>query len=380
MSECAQHPGRAARVAWVIRPNCGGTRDTPTARVTASVTLVRTFPGRRARRPGEPAGGHVAGGSVTSRPTGQSRNRPLPLLPVRLLLLLVLAVPAAAQPGCPDPLPVEAFAYDAAAPLGYADSLLAVDDGVELRAFSFASPLGGRAHGVLAVPRAAGPHAGILNLTGHPPRPDRARAYAATLARRGAVVALLWAPSAGADGTLGGSPLTFTLADRDGQIAFAVHARRTVDLLAARADVDAGRIGLVGGSYGGTMGLLVAGVEPRLRAVALRVPGGGFVSMLADPDGPGLPDDLPADAFAAWRDAVQPYEPLCYAGRIAAPLLIQWGRTDHLVSAARAAQVTDALRPGADLRWYDAGHALDDVAEAERFAWLDAHLGTAPAE
>lgn len=296
-----------------------------------------------------------------------------------LLAALALAAggPAGAQPACPDPLP-SPFGYDASAPLALADSLLSVEDGVELRAFAFDSPAGGRATGVLAVPRAPGPHAGILTLTGFPVRPEAARAYAATLARRGAVVALLWAPPVRPDGHGGGSPLTLTPADSAGQVQYVVDARRTLDLLAARPDVDPARLGLVGGSHGGALGALVAGVEPRVRAAALRSADGGPVSYVTDPSGPGRPDDVTEAEWDRWIAAMSPIEPACYVGQARGRLLFLWGRQDRLVSAARAADLTARLPDGAEVRWYDAGHQLDERAEADRLAWLDRHLGTRP--
>jgi dienelactone hydrolase len=270
------------------------------------------------------------------------------------------------------------FDYDAAAPLGFADSLVTIEDGVELRAFIFESPRGGAASGVLAVPLAAGPHAGILNLTGFPVRPEPARAYAAELARRGAVVVLLWAPSTRPDGAGGGSPVTFTTADSAGQVQYVVDARRAVDVLLARADVDPARLGLVGGSYGGAIGALVAGVEPRLRAVALRVPDGGFVSYFTDPEGPGLPDDLSTDDAARWIAAMSAVEPACYVTQARASFLLQFGREDRLVSEARAGAFADRVRAEKEVRWYEAGHALNEDAAAERAEWLDRHLGTRP--
>ena len=282
----------------------------------------------------------------------------------------------ATAPACPTSLPLGVFAYDASAPLGYADRLLAVEDGVELRAFSFDSPRGGRASGVLAVPQAAGPQAGLVALTGFPVRPDADRAYVARLARRGAVVALLWAPSARPDGMGDGSPVTFTVADSVGQVQYAVDARRTVDLLLARSDVDPERLALVGGSYGGAIGALVAGLEPRLRAAALRSADGGFVAYFTDPAGPGLPDDLAVADRARWLAAMTSVAPLCYVGRARAALLFQWGRQDPLVSAARADALAAQAPDGREVRWYDAGHRLTDAAEAERMQWLDAHVGT----
>ena len=311
------------------------------------------------------------------RAASRSPRRRPPMRALLVVAALALSAPVRAQLACPEPLPAP-FGYDASTPLAVTDSLLSVEDGVELWAFSFDSPAGGRATGVLAVPLAAGPHAGILNLTGFPVRPEPARAYAATLARRGAVVALLWSPPVRPDGHGDGSPLTLTPADSAGQVQYVVDARRTLDLLAARPDVDPARLGLVGGSHGGALGALVAGVEPRIRAAALRSADGGAVSYVTDPSGPGRPDDVSEAEWDRWIAAMSAIEPACYVGRATAHLLFLWGRQDRLVSAARAADLTARLPEGAEVRWYDAGHQLNEQAEADRLAWLDRHLGTRP--
>jgi dienelactone hydrolase len=48
-----------------------------------------------------------------------------------------------------------------------------------------------------------------------------------------------------------------------------VNARRALDLLAARADVDPNRLGLVGYSLGAQTAAILAGDEPRLKAVGI---------------------------------------------------------------------------------------------------------------
>ena len=97
------------------------------------------------------------------------------------------------------------------------------------------------------------------------------------VARHGAIVLVLDAPFARHDKN---NPLSFTPRDSVDQVQLIVDLQRAVDVLIARADVDAERLAFVGVSYGGAMGALFAGVERRVSAYALLVadgwPGGAL--------------------------------------------------------------------------------------------------------
>jgi dienelactone hydrolase len=91
---------------------------------------------------------------------------------------------------------------------------------------------------------------------------DRSRflAEAKTLAARGVAVLL---PTV---------PMTFTgpaATDVEYIRRAIIIQRRAVDLLAARSDVDPGRLGFAGHSWGGVLAAVMAGAEPRLAAVVV---------------------------------------------------------------------------------------------------------------
>jgi dienelactone hydrolase len=183
---------------------------------------------------------------------------------------LLRVTAACAQTPSRDSLPLHVFAYDRAAPLAVRDSLRGTDGGVRVYAVSFASPRGGRATGGLCVPAAgSGPFAGVLLQHGMPGSAEQTRAWAMTLARHGAVVLSLDAPWARRDGP----PVSFTPQDSADQVQLIVDMQRGIDLLTARRDVDRARLAYVGVSYGGAMGGLLAGVEPRVAAFVLAVGG-----------------------------------------------------------------------------------------------------------
>jgi uncharacterized protein len=319
------------------------------------------------------------------------------------LLVLAAAAPARAQAPHPAPptlppsacaatpvtapstapLPLATFAYDRATPLVLRDSLERTADGVTVRRLSFASPKGGRATGFLVVPTdaprgAGGRLAGVVLLHGAPGSASQMLGLAAPIARHGAVVLALDAPFARRDPN---DPLTFTPRDSADQVQLVVDLQRAVDVLAARPDVDATRLGFVGGSYGGAIGALLAGVERRLRAYSLELADGGLAAHFTAEDGRRLapPGPIPVARWCRWLDALEPIAPLRFVGRAApAALLFQWGRHDPLVPAYRADALWRAAPEPKERRWYDAGHGLPPEAWADRMAWLAAHLGLTP--
>lgn len=311
-------------------------------------------------------------------------------------LPLLLLAGACRQPADPEP-PVDAcevptlgdapapasalatFAYDRAAV--YEPELVPIgtDQGVEIYELSFRSPRGpGRATGRLFVPEGEGPFAGLLLQHGLPGNAEQMTGHAVMLARHGAVVVALDAPFA----RRGGSPVRFTEADSAEQVQLMTDLQRAVDLLVARPDVDAGRLGYLGISYGGAMGALFVGIERRLRTGILVVGDGGLVSHFTGPEDGGSPlAGLTCAQRQRWLESMIPIEPIRYVGFAPpTPLLLQSGRQDALVPPRDAERLHAAVRDPKTIRWYDAGHGLTAEAARDRLAWLQQWLGmSAPA-
>jgi serine/threonine protein kinase/formylglycine-generating enzyme required for sulfatase activity/dienelactone hydrolase len=134
-------------------------------------------------------------------------------------------------------------------------------------------------------------------------------------------------------------------------------ARRSLDYLQSRPDVDARRIGYYGFSWGGRMASLILAVEPRFRCAVVH--SGGFPSSSRPP-----PE----------------VDPLNYATRVRVPTLMLNGRYDLAVSLqSEARPMFDMLgTPAADKRLYlvDTDHWIPrpDLIR-ESLAWFDRYLG-----
>jgi uncharacterized protein len=270
-----------------------------------------------------------------------------------------------------------AFAYDREAAYDPSIQLLGTDGTVAIHELSFLSPRGiGRATGRLLVPQGAGPFAGILLMHGMPGNAEQMAAYGALLARHGAVVVALDAPFA----RRGGDPLRLTEDDSVEQVQLMADLQRAVDLLVARPDVDASRLGYVGISYGGAMGALFVGIERRLKTGVLVVADGGLVSHFTGAeDGAGPFPGLTCVQWRRWLESMIPIEPIKYVGFASPmPLLLQSGRQDNLVPAPDAERLHAAARDPKTVQWYDAGHGLNGTAVRARSFWLHEHLGMLP--
>jgi hypothetical protein len=197
-------------------------------------------------------------------------------------------------------------------------------------------------------------------------------AYARLLAEYGAVVIAIDAPFA----RRSGQPVRFIAEDRTEQIQLMKDLQRAVDVLRARPNVDDGRIAYVGISYGGAMGALFVGIERRLKAAALVVGDGGLVSHFTGPEDVNFMTSLSCATRVAWLRAMTPVEPIRFLPHASsAALLLQNGRFDNLVPEADAKELHAAAPDITTIRWYAAGHGLNQEALLDRHDWLHEKVG-----
>ena len=170
---------------------------------------------------------------------------------------------------------LDSLAEVALSPTVQKDTLLSSDMFDVLRV-SFASLHNVRVHGWYTVPRwKPGPHAALAIYPGY----SSGRVSPATaLSREGYATLAIQVRGYGVDQesypednrrymTIGvESPETYVYRE------IICHCLRAIDFLTARPEVDPERIGAVGGSQGGGLSLLVAGLDRRLRMAAANVP------------------------------------------------------------------------------------------------------------
>jgi dienelactone hydrolase len=285
-----------------------------------------------------------------------------------LAALLLLASGCAGSDKQAQPPATGLYAYDASAPLRFEDrGRVNRDYPIAIRDVSYAAR-GGRVIAFLALPPRAGRMPAVVYLHGSGGDRSQLLVPATWLAARRAVTLALTAPSSTAQAPQGLSGLAALRWQREIQVRDIIAARRAVDLLRSRPEVDAARIGFVGWSAGAKTGAILAGVDRRVSAFVLMSGGALPVSEYAERAPAGIRPDVTRILGQA--------DPLRFVGA-ARPetLLFQNGRHDEVVPKRALEALAGAAPDGADVRWYEARHALDAAAYRDHLAWLSTKLG-----
>lgn len=237
---------------------------------------------------------------------------------------LVLASCGGARPAVArDP-----FAYNTSAPLAVKDAgVYAASSWAIIRNISFAGTNGSRVDAYVVVPRASGRHPAVLFLHGSGGSRRDLILEAALLAKRGAVTMTISQP-----------------ADVATYRPLIVNARRALDVLDARSDVDPKRIGVVGFSLGAQTAAILVGDDARPKAAGI-IGGRG------------------TDVARYW------------IRRTHADLFFQAGTHDAVVPHAQLVALERAAPDHPRVRWYDAGHVVNAPIRRDQLAWQAAELG-----
>jgi dipeptidyl aminopeptidase/acylaminoacyl peptidase len=140
--------------------------------------------------------------------------------------------------------------------------------------------------------------------------------------------------------------------------------RDLVEHLVATRRAERGRIGILGGSYGGFMVLAALATYPELFGAGVDIVGiANFVTFLEE-TGPWRRAVREAEygSLANDRDFLESISPIRHADRIVAPLLVIHGRNDPRVPAREAEQIVATLRSHARtvelMMFEDEGHGI----------------------
>ena len=219
------------------------------------------------------------------------------------------------------------FAYTARPLAVHDDGVVMSSKRIAVHTLSFAGANGSRVAAVLIVPRAAGRYPAVLFLHGSGGSRKDLLVPAAELANRGAVTMTISQPNNAATYR----PLV-------------VNARRAFDLLAARADVDPKRLGVVGYSLGAQTAAILAGDDRRLKAVGIVAGRGNTTTRY-------------------------------WIARAHEPLYFQAGTLDQVVPHAQLVALMRAAPGKPRVSWYPADHGMSLQAFDDQVAWQARVLG-----
>ncbi|HVE48072.1 MAG TPA: acetylxylan esterase [Casimicrobiaceae bacterium] len=267
------------------------------------------------------------------------------------------------------------FSYDVNAPLNLQKTVLVTNNGVERSGISYNSPDGGSVTGFIWDPvTRSGLRPGIVIMHGHPSNANTMSGMALNYAQYGAVVIAIDAPFA----RRAGGAMTILPLDAAEQIQVIKDLQRAVDVLRSHPNVDDDRIAYIGVIWGGATGALFVGIERRLKAAALVVGHPGQVSHATGPGGFKNILVFPCARRVAWIRAMAPVEPIRFVGNANVPLLLQNGTMDEFIPEYEAAELHAAAPQPKTIRWYAAGHSLNQQALFDRHDWLVEKIGIDP--
>ena len=251
------------------------------------------------------------------------------------------------------------FAYDASAPMGLVEKGNATDGTLTIHDIEFTSPKGGLARAYLITTPTNGAIPAMVFVAGSNERRDDIRIQAIGVARRGVIALVLEQSQIAA-----GRPQiwTFTEQDRTEAVQTVVDARRAIDVLVARSDVDRTRIGYYGFSYGAWLGAITAAVDKRVSLVVLRSGGPQILAEIARASSRTLTPEYTATMARV--------DQMAYAPAISAPVLVQNGSRDTTFTAEQMRAWQERVGGAKTVKTYDAGHTLDAQSLADALSWI----------
>jgi dienelactone hydrolase len=138
-----------------------------------------------------------------------------------------------------------------------------------------------------------------------------------------------------------------------------IDSRRALDYLESRQEIDSSRIGILGSSIGGTMSLILSGVDSRLKVTTVLV-----APTLIRPIYEGQPDISSIAPYNFLRD---------YDGK---PLLMLMGKNDDFNYTVDGARASFDLVEGElkEIVFYDCKHRLPEEHVPKVIDWFKEHL------
>lgn len=244
-------------------------------------------------------------------------------------------------------------------------------DGIQSQLLVMRTPFGYLRAAEMFRPEAVGSYAAILYVHWYEPAsPDSNRGQfaeeAKEIARSGAVCLLietLW------------SDIDFFIKrtqeeDWRNSVEEVVNIRRAMDLLLSQPNVDAKRFAYVGHDFGGMYGVLAGSLDQRPTH---------YVVMAATPRFPDwylYAPKLEGEARQAFIRQMSAIDPITHIPGLApAEVFFQFGTDDFHVPRERAEEFFAAAQDPREMKWYEAGHGLNEAATNDRKAWLKEKLG-----
>jgi len=284
------------------------------------------------------------------------------------------ATPIASQSNSAQPSP---FSYDQKAPLDFREAGVESLLDATVHDVSYASPKGGRVPGYLVIPKGSGPFAAIEFVHWGQGNRTEFLSEALLYAKSGVVSLMIDAPYRRPEWVAGPSFIENPQKDFDLYTQLVIDARRGLDVLLSRPDVDPKRVAYIGHSLGATWGGALAGIDKRVRAVVLM----GGLPNITDFSGDDqyskeVRQQYKPEQIAKYVQMIGPIDPEKFVGN-AAPthLFFQFARWDRFISEAEAKRYETAASQPKLSKLYNTSHEFNDLQSwCDRIEWIGKEL------
>ena len=158
--------------------------------------------------------------------------------------------------------------------------------------------------------------------------------------------------------------------DMQNSLEEVVNIRRAMDLVLSQSHVDAKRFAYVGHDFGGMYGVLAGSLDGRPSHYVIMASTPRFSDWYLY-----LPK-LEGEARQAFIHQMAEIDPIAHVPNLApATVFFQFATDDFHVPKERAQEFVEAAKEPREMRWYEAGHGLNEAATNDRKAWLKQALG-----
>jgi dienelactone hydrolase len=148
-----------------------------------------------------------------------------------------------------------------------------------------------------------------------------------------------------------------------------VNIRRAMDFLLSQPNIDPKRFAFVGHDFGGMYGVLAGSLDQRPTH---------YVVMAATPRFPDwylYSPKLEEEAREAFIHQMSEIDPITHILNLSpAEAFFQFATNDPHVPKERAEEFFAAAKKPKEVKWYEAGHGLNQEATVDRKAWLKERL------
>ncbi len=274
------------------------------------------------------------------------------------------------------------FEYDKSAPLGIKEIGVEKRGDVAIHDITYVSPKGGVVPAYLVVPKGKGPFAAVVWGHWYWSNSDMRNRKefldeAVALAPAGVVSLLTDGPIARPGHVVDPTPLNEQQV-RD-MVQQVTDMRRGIDLLVARPDVDAKRIGYVGHSYNAAAGAFLSGVDRRPKAYVLMAGGLSDEVDLKSPQYQKFRERVGPEKFDAFLKKYSWFDQGKYVANAApAFVFMQFATKEDFLTPDHVRQYEKIVSDPKRLTIYEATHALNAAARKDRIAFLVEQLKLKP--